>query len=83
MRPQVESWDHGICTLVTIAKRNLQSGYTVLGMLLHLECQYLQITVPGVGTIMVSIEEALSKTFSSGFFCWGRVGGSMLTSVKS
>ena len=74
MRPQVEAWSHGVRTLVIISKRNLQSGYTVLGMLLHLECQYLQITVPGVGTIMVSIEEALRKTFFPSFLL-GEGGG--------
>ena len=32
-------------------------------MLLQLEWQYLQSTVPGVGTLMGPIEEALRKTF--------------------
>ena len=32
-----------------------------MGMLLQLELQYLQRTVPGVGTLMGTIEEALRE----------------------
>ena len=76
----MDAWAYGFCTLVKIAKWNLQSGYAVLGMLLHLELQYLQSTFPGVGTIMVPIEKALRKTFLPAFFLrWG----STSTSIKS
>ena len=34
-----------------------------MGMLLQLECQYLQRTVPSVGTLMGPIKESLRETF--------------------
>ena len=42
-----------------IARRHPQSDYAGLGMLLQSEWQYLQMTVPEVGTLMCPIEEAL------------------------
>ena len=40
-----------------------QSDYVGLGMTLHFEWQYLQRTVPGVGTIMDPIEKSLKEKF--------------------
>ena len=58
VKPQVEAWDHGVNVLAQIARRHPQSAYAGLGMSLQLEWQYLQRTVPGVGTLMGPIEEA-------------------------
>ena len=58
MKPQVEAWAHAVKVLAKIAQRHPQSAYAKLGMLLQLEWQYLQRTVPGVGTLMGPIEEA-------------------------
>ena len=52
MRPKVEVWPHGVHTLAKIAKCYPQSAYAGLGMSLQLEWQYLQITVPGFGSLM-------------------------------
>ena len=49
VKPKVEAWAHGVRALVRIAKQNLQSDYSGLGILLQLKLQYLQGTVPGVG----------------------------------
>ena len=46
VKPQVEAWDHGVRVLGKISRRHPQSAYTGLGMLLQLEWQYLQRTVP-------------------------------------
>ena len=59
MKPQVEAWDHRVRVLCKIAQRHPLAAYSGLGMLLQLECQYLQITVPRVGTLMGPFEEAL------------------------
>ena len=61
VKPQVEAWDHGVKVLAKIDQRHPQWDYFGLGMLLQLECQYLQRTVPGVGTLMGPIEEALRE----------------------
>ena len=63
VKPQVEAWAHGVKVLAKIAQRHPQSAYAGLGMLLKLEWQYLQRTVPGVGTLMGPIEEALREKF--------------------
>ena len=57
MKPKVEAWAHRLRTLGKIAKRHPQSSYASLGMSLQLEWQYLKMTVPVVGTLMVLIEE--------------------------
>ena len=63
MKPQVEAWAHGVRVLGKIALRHPQSAYAGMQMLLQLECQYLQRTVPGVGTLIGPIEEALREKF--------------------
>ena len=63
VKPQVEAWTHGVRVLAKIARRHPQSAYTGLGMSLQFEWQYLQRTVPGVGTLMGPIEEALREKF--------------------
>ena len=52
VRPQVESWAHGVRFLGKIARRHPQSAYAGLVMPLQLEWQYLQRTFPGFGTLM-------------------------------
>ena len=68
VKPQVEAWSHGVKVLAKIPRRHPQSAYAGLGMSLQLEWQYLQRTVPGVGTLLGPIEEALrEKLFPSLF----------------
>ena len=61
VKPQVEAWAHRVRVLAKIAQRHPQLAYAGLGMLLQSEWQYLQRTVPGVGTLMGPIEEALRE----------------------
>ena len=61
VKHQVEAWYHGVTVLYKIARRHPQLAYAGLGMLLQSEWQYLQRTVPGVGTLMGPIEEALRE----------------------
>ena len=61
VKPQVEAWAHGVRVLGKIARRHPQLAYSGLGMLLQLEWQYLQRTVPGVVTLMGLIEEVLRE----------------------
>ena len=68
VQPQVEAWSHGVIVLGKIARRHPQSAYAGLGMSLQSEWQYLQRTVPGVGTLMGPIEEALREKLSSPLF---------------
>ena len=63
VKPQGESWAHGVRILGKIDRRYPQSVYSGLGMTLKLEGQYLQRTVPRVGTLMGPIEEALREKF--------------------
>ena len=63
VRPQVGTWDRGVCTPAIISKHHPHLAYYGLGMYLQLECQYLQRTVPGVGNLMGPFEEALRETF--------------------
>ena len=76
----MEAWSHGFRTIAKIAKRYTQSAYAGLGMLLQIEWQYLQRTVPGFGTLMGLIEDALREAFFPELFGRGR---STLTSKKS
>ena len=64
----MEAWDHRVRVLYKISRRNPQSAYTGLGMLLQLKWQYLQRTVPGVGTLMLLIEELLREDFPPKYF---------------
>ena len=68
VKPQVEAWDHGVRVLGKIDRRHPQLDYYGLGMLLQLEWQYLQRTVPGVGTLMGPIEEALREKLPPALF---------------
>ena len=68
MKPEVEAWSHRVRVLGQIALQHPQSAYASLGMSLQLEWQYLQSTVPGVGTLMSPIEEALREKFFPALF---------------
>ena len=68
MQPKVETWDHGVPTLAKISNRYPQLVYDSLGVLLHIEWQYLQRNVPGVSTIMGPIEDAVLEAFFPTFF---------------
>ena len=68
MRPKVEVWDHGVRTLSKISKRYPQLAYSGLGMSVQIEWQYLQRTVPGVGTLMGPIEDALIEAILPALF---------------
>ena len=68
VKPQVESWAHGVKVLDEISQRHLQSAYDGSGISLQLEWQYLQRTVPGVGTLMDPIKEALRDKFFPDLF---------------
>ena len=72
VKPQVEAWSHGVRVLAKISRRHPQSAYAGLGMLLKLEWQYLQRTVPRVGTLMGPIEEALGEKLFPSIFGGGR-----------
>ena len=66
VKPQVEAWAHGVGILAKISQRHPQSAYAGLVMSLQSEWQYLQRTLPGVGTLMGPIEEVLiEKLFPS------------------
>ena len=68
MRPKVEAWDHRVCTLAKTAKKYPHSAYAVFGMSLQLEWKYPQRTVPGVGSLMGPIEDALKEAFFPALF---------------
>ena len=68
MRPKVKAWDHGVHNLTTIAKWYLQWECAGLGILLQLEWQHLQSTVPGVSTLMGPIKDVLRDTFFTALF---------------
>ena len=79
VKPQVEAWSHGVRFLGKIDRQHPQLSYASLVMLLKLWWQYLQRTVPGVGTIMGPIEEAIREESFSVLF---RGGVSTSTSRK-
>ena len=56
VKPQVEAWAHAVRVLGQIYRRHPQSDYASLGVLLQLEWQYLQRTIPVFGTLMGPIE---------------------------
>ena len=68
VRPKVEAWAYRLRILAKIAKQYPQSAYAVLGVSLQIEWQYLQRTVPGVGTIMSPIEDVLREDFFPALF---------------
>ena len=65
VKPQLEAWVHGVRALGKIAQRRPQLSYDGLGMSLQLDLQYMQTTIPGVGTLMGPIEEDLRETLIS------------------
>ena len=67
----MEAWAHGVRVLAKIARWHPQLAYAGLGMLLQSEWQYLQRTVPGVGTLMGPIEETLRVKFFPALFGGG------------
>ena len=67
----MDKWSHRVKMLAKIARRHPQSAYSGLGILLQSEWQYLQRTVPGVGTLMGPIEEALREKISPSLFGGG------------
>ena len=73
LKPQVEAWSHGVGVLGKISQRHPQSDYAGLGMLLQLDWQYLQRTIPRVGTLVVPIEEALREKLFPALFGGGGV----------
>ena len=64
----MEAWAHRIRVLGKIAQIHPKSAYAGLGMLLQLDCQYLQMNVPRVGTLLGTIEEALREKFFPALF---------------
>ena len=60
----MDAWALGFKVLAKISQWHPQSAYAGLGMPLQSEWEYLQRTVPGVGTLMGPIEEALREKFS-------------------
>ena len=68
IKPQVETWSHRVRVLGKISRQPPQLAYASLGILLKLDWQYLYRTVPGVGTLISPIEEALREKFSPEIF---------------
>ena len=64
----MEAWAQWVKVLDKISRQHPQSVYAGLGMSLQLEWKYLQRTVPGVGTLMSPIEEALREKFFTSLF---------------
>ena len=71
VKPQVEALAQGFRVLGKISRQHPQSAYADLGMPLQLKWQYLQRTVPGVGTFMRPVEEALREKFFPSLFRGG------------
>ena len=64
----MEAWAHWVRVFGKIVRRHSQSAYASLQMPLQSEWQYLQMTVPGVGTLMGPIEDALREKFFPSIF---------------
>ena len=64
----MEAWAHRVRVLGKISRRHTQLAYTGLGMSLQLVWQYLQRTIPGVGTLMGPIKDTLREKFFSELF---------------
>ena len=67
----MEALAHWVRFLGKITQWHPQLAYADLGMLLQLEWQYLQRTVPGVGTLMGPIKEVLREKFLPELFRGG------------
>ena len=63
MKPKVEAWAHRVRILGKISRRHPKLVSSGLGVSLQLNWQYLQRTIPKVGTLMGPIEETLIDTF--------------------
>ena len=61
VQPKVEAWARRGRILDKIAKRYPQVAFSGLRVSFQLECQYLQMTVTGVGNLMGPIEDALRE----------------------
>ena len=59
VRTKVEAWAHEVSILAKIAKRYPQLAYAGLGVSLQPEWQYLQRTIPRVGSLMGSIYDSI------------------------
>ena len=59
VHPKLEAQAYRVRTLSKISKQYSQLACAVLWMSLQIESQYLQRTVPGDGTLMGHIEDAL------------------------
>ena len=59
----MDAWAHGLSTLYEISKLHPQLDYTILGISLQLKWQYLQRTIPVVGTLVGYIRDSLRETF--------------------
>ena len=68
VRPKIEAWSHRVRTLSKISNSYPQSAYAGLGMLLRFEWYYLQSNVPGVGSLMAPIEDALIEALFPALF---------------
>ena len=68
MKPKMEAWAHGVKVLSKISKRHPPSDFSELGILLQLEWYYQKRNVPGAGTMMGTIVEALIETFFPAVF---------------
>ena len=66
--PKVETWVHRICILAKISNQYPQSAYAGLGMSIHIEWHSLKRTVPGVGSMMGTIEDAQREAFFPALF---------------
>ena len=68
MQTKVEAWAHGVRTLAKISKWYPLLTYAGFGMSLQLEWQYLQMTVPGFGSLMGPIEDDLREALLTAIF---------------
>ena len=68
MKTKVQAWSQGLKVLIKMDKQQPQLACSRSRMYLQLEWQYPQITVPGVGTLMGRIEQALRETFLPALF---------------
>ena len=61
---QVWMFSEGVRDQAKVAKQHPLAAYDVLGILLQLVWQYIQRTVPGVGSLMDTNESAVREDFS-------------------
>ena len=68
VRPKVEAWDHRVRNLAKKSNRYPQLAYAGLGILLQIEWKYPQRTVPGIVSMMGTIEDARREVFFPALF---------------